>query len=524
MSQTALLALVILVSGVYAVRWANRLAPPRSELPLKTTLATVAAGWVVAGDLTTVPVPDGLDLVVAVLGPLYVFGPLAAAALVRGGRTRFATTAVDALYWTPVGRAALRRFLAGIALQRGDLHGAERLAPEGDAVLPVLLAARRRAWDEVLAAAPAEVPATGAQSGAWSVEAARIQALLELDATEEAAERIRVLEVRAEEPDAGPALHAAARLSAARLAAARGRVEETRRRLNPPPEGVPAHELFATLAEAAARARHAAEGDLWTRAFAAAPPPLRARYAERIRAAGGTVPELRPVRPWGTWALTGALLLAYLGQVGLDRFGTAVPTSVGRLDPSWAAAAFLLGVPGAPAADAWWRTLSYAYVHGNLIHIALNAWVLFDVGRMLEGRRHWGDLTAAFVAGTAMGAYLTQVAQAGQVVVLVGASGGVLGVAGALLADVLRGRGAADRQLTRALLQWILLIGVLSVAVPGVSLWGHVGGVVGGLLWGFARQGAPAGAGVSRVAGYLSVSLLVGVAGIVVSNGVGLLR
>jgi membrane associated rhomboid family serine protease len=100
-------------------------------------------------------------------------------------------------------------------------------------------------------------------------------------------------------------------------------------------------------------------------------------------------------------------------------------------------------------------------------------------------------VVVAFVAGTAMGGYITSIAQASDAVVLVGASGGVLGIAGALLADVLRSRGRTDRVLTRSLLQWMALIALLSVAVPNVSLWGHVGGVVGGLLWGFMRQGLP---------------------------------
>ena len=76
------------------------------------------------------------------------------------------------------------------------------------------------------------------------------------------------------------------------------------------------------------------------------------------------------------------------------------------------------------------------------MHVGFNLWVLFDIGRMVEVRRGPGYLAAAFVAGTAMGAYLTSVAQAGETLVLVGASGGVLGVAGALLADVAAGRGA----------------------------------------------------------------------------------
>ena len=176
---------------------------------------------------------------------------------------------------------------------------------------------------------------------------------------------------------------------------------------------------------------------------------------------------------------------------------------------AWAAAAGFLTVnPAAPGGDAPWRYLSYAFVHGGLLHIGLNLWVLFDIGRLYESRRLWGNLLLAFVFGSVLGAYLTFVVQGGAPPGVIGASGGVLGVGGALLADVLRGRAAQDRLLTRSLLQWIGLIVVFSVAIPGVSLWGHVGGLLGGLLWGFIRQGLPNTRQVDLVAGVLSVTLL----------------
>jgi hypothetical protein len=49
---------------------------------------------------------------------------------------------------------------------------------------------------------------------------------------------------------------------------------------------------------------------------------------------------------------------------------------------------------------------------------------------------------------------------------------------------------------------------IFSVALPNVSLWGHVGGLVGGLLWGFIRQGLPTGQNLDRFAGGVSLGLL----------------
>jgi len=512
MSAWALFALVVTVTGIYAVRWTRRLARRSSELPVKTMAATVTAAALVAADIVGAAPAEPIVPLLAVLAAVYVFAPLVITALGRQGRFSPAAALVSALYWTPTGREGVQRLLVQVALRRGALAAAERLMPRDAPLLRLQWLAASERWSEVLAdhgdgvAGPAggETP-----DNAWLVAEARVRALLALDRLPEAEAATERLARAAERDDAGPILSRVARLAAARLAAARGRLDEAQRELDPAPAGVAAHELFAILALAAERGGHdAAAGELWTRAYAAAPEPLRPRYEHHIVASGREVPIVVRRQPLGTWALTAGLAAMYLGQTILDGVAQPVATALGRLDPSQAASALLLNVPGVPEGDAWWRLFSYAFVHGNLLHIGLNAWVLFDVGRLYESRRSWGDLVSAFVFGTAMGGYLTTVAQSGDVVVLVGASGGVLGVAGALLADVLRGRGAADRSLTRSLVQWMGLIALLSVAVPGVSLWGHVGGVIGGLLWGFARQGLPAGPRTSQLAGGAGLALL----------------
>ena len=503
MSQLALIALVVAVTGIYAVRWTRRLAPGWSELPAKTLAATLLAGLVVVADLGGVSGDPAVLAAATGAALLFVFAPLLVTTLARSGAFGVAEGVVRALYWTPQGRDGLRRLLAQVALRRGDLDAADRAIPSDAELLRTQWLAASGRWREVL-----ERRVEGEGDNVWLAEEARIRALLALDRLDEAEGRVERLRGAAVAPDAGPILTRVAQMAEVRLAAARGRLDEAQRHLQPPPAGVPPHELFAVLAQAAERGGHPAAGELWSRAYATAPPPLRPRYAERVEEGGGSLPTLRARNPLGTWSLTAAIVAAYLGQLSLDRFASPVATALGRLDPSQAAAAFLMGVPGVSGGDAWWRFLSYAFVHGNLVHIALNAWVLIDIGRMYEARRTWGDLLAAFAFGTLMGGYLTQVAQSGQVVVLVGASGGVLGVAGALLADVLRGRGASDRALTRSLVQWMALIALLSVAVPGVSLWGHVGGVIGGLLWGFARQGLPRDRRLSDAAGALSAGAL----------------
>lgn len=504
MTQPALLSLVVAITGIYAFRWTRRLAPGTSELPVKTLIAVVLAALMVIAEFTALRAGPAFTWLALTVGPVYVLAPVVVLGLARGRRYRIAHALVRLLYWTGDGRDGLRRLLTQAALQHGDAAAAAALVPDDAPLLRVQLAALRTDWEEVLRL---DVPGEG--DNLALAEAARVEALIALERLDEAEGRVEGMRRRVEAEDAGPLAQRALQVSRARLAAARGRLPEAQAALQPPPPGVPPHRLLAILGRAATLAGHQAAPELWTRAYTAAPPAWKARYRPELEALGREIPATTRSTPVATLSLVAALVAFYLAQLALDAQAGPVMTALGRLQASSASAAFLLNIPGVDASDAPWRFLSYALVHGNLVHIALNAWVAWDVGRLYEARRGWGALLAAFVAGTAMGGYLTQVAQAGDTVILVGASGGVLGVAGALLADVVRGRGAGDRMLSRSLLQWMVLIALLSVAVPNVSLWGHVGGVVGGALWGFVRQGLPGDPRIPRVAGGLAVAAMV---------------
>jgi membrane associated rhomboid family serine protease len=508
MSQDTLFLLVVTIFGFYAVRWSLRLAPASSELPVKTMVATALGALVALEDLLGYSIGPQLRLLVLIGSPLFIFGPLLAAALARGRRYGLAALLGNLLYWGAEGRHALSRLLAQAALQQGDVGAALNLLPSAaDPLLLIQAYALQGEWYKVL---DLNVPARGDNS--FLADDARIQALIALGRLDDAADLLGRMRARweAHAPGQGPIGYRTIVLAEARLAAEQGRIDAVRETLRNPLPGVPAHVIYGIYGRTAEQARRLEEaGTLYAHAFSAAPEALRGRYARKLEQLGQPLPKvLRRDYGRGTWALLGGLVLLYGLQLLLDSQARDVFTFAGLLRPSDAAAAFMLNIPGAPQAEAVWRHLSYAFVHGNLVHIGFNLWVLFDLGRVYEARRGWGNLLAAFVLGSVMGAYLTGIAQAGDTLLLVGASGGVLGVGGALLADALRSHAPADRQLTRSLLQWIVLIVVFSVAIPNVSLWGHLGGLVGGLLWGFARQGMPVSARLDRFAGGLSLGLL----------------
>jgi membrane associated rhomboid family serine protease len=168
------------------------------------------------------------------------------------------------------------------------------------------------------------------------------------------------------------------------------------------------------------------------------------------------------------------------------------------------------GVLAAPLVDQgdWWRLITAAFLHYGPIHLALNMLSLWWFGSAVEqvlGRGRY--LLLYLVSGLAgsAGALL-----ASPNALTAGASGAIFGILGAAF--------VLERQRTYVLgggaLSVIALNVVFTFAVPGISIGGHLGGLVGGALGvlalsrfgrGHAVYGRP---GVVGVAGLIGVGVL----------------
>jgi membrane associated rhomboid family serine protease len=502
MQATALVWMMVLL-GLVATHWLRRLAPLRSELPGKALATTAALLWVA---LAGSPLLDRAWPWLALPVGLWVIAPLLIPRLAAAGGWALALGAVNALYWSAAGRDGMRRLLTQTALRQGEGARALALLPSAASES---FAAQAHAllgdWAAVLAVPlppPREAPA------GW---AARVEALLAVGEGQAAAEMASRLRAELERGGSQPSLYRAVILAEAHIDAEQGNLRRMPVMLESTPVGVPVEVWYALLARAMERLGERERAlRLHAEAYRVASPARRRQHAEVLDAAGWPKPRTLQVvgRAPATVALVGFLAAAYLGQTWLDlSLGTLTLGNL-RLNASSVASALLLGVPEFPTRDAPWRFLSYAFVHGNLLHVGLNLWVLWDLGRMVEARRGPGYLVAAFTVGAFVGGWLTANQQAGEVLVLVGASGGVLGVAGAWLADLSRRQDASDRAQLRNLVQWLVLMAFISLALPFVSWWGHLGGVLGGALWGFARLGLPAARSVDRIVGGLAALAL----------------
>ncbi|WP_247827589.1 rhomboid family intramembrane serine protease [Arthrobacter antioxidans] len=137
---------------------------------------------------------------------------------------------------------------------------------------------------------------------------------------------------------------------------------------------------------------------------------------------------------------------------------------------------FTAGVEGALPAQPW-RMLTAAFLHspGSYLHIAFNMYALYILGKSLEptlGRARFLALYLISALGGSVGVLLLS-GNPGQGVV--GASGAVFGLFGALFI-VQRKRGGDVRQI-------VVLIAInaaLGFLVPSIAWQAHLGGLVAG--------------------------------------------
>jgi len=152
--------------------------------------------------------------------------------------------------------------------------------------------------------------------------------------------------------------------------------------------------------------------------------------------------------------------------------------------------AFLLKLGALPANGAlhgqYWRLATYSFLHFNGAHLFVNVLLLFWVGRIVES---W----VGFAYAAAI--YVSSVLSSAAVILLfhnlhpkagatVGASGGIFGLlAAALIISHRHGAGSLDRESRLRTWLWIaLLVGLGISFLPGISMAGHVGGLIGGTL------------------------------------------
>jgi membrane associated rhomboid family serine protease len=235
---------------------------------------------------------------------------------------------------------------------------------------------------------------------------------------------------------------------------------------------------------------HATQGQSKVRA------PVRRRATRRAS-------YISTEQPVVTWSLIALNVVVYLITVAQ---GAGINSPGGSLFAKW-----VLYGPAVAGGD-WWRLITAAFLHANLLHIGLNMLALVWLGAPVE--RYLGHLqylALYLVAGLAGSAGALLATPTG---VTVGASGAIFGILGALLIIEYQATGNIAGQAFT-----LIVINLLfSFTVSGISVGGHIGGLIGGIaaalaLTRFGRTrlayGRPGLVGVASLVGVGLLSVLV---------------
>jgi membrane associated rhomboid family serine protease len=189
---------------------------------------------------------------------------------------------------------------------------------------------------------------------------------------------------------------------------------------------------------------------------------------ERTKVTRGAVGPSRYDTP-ATFVLIALNVVAFLVEIaggggGLSPRGSSVLLDFGLYGP------FV-------AEGEWYRLLTSGFLHISLIHIGFNMFALYFLGRILEpgiGTPRFVALYFASLFAGSLGATLLS-----PDTLTIGASGAVFGIFGATFV-IARHRGIAGLASSIGII--LLLNLAITFGNPEISIGGHLGGLVGGVL------------------------------------------
>ena len=130
-----------------------------------------------------------------------------------------------------------------------------------------------------------------------------------------------------------------------------------------------------------------------------------------------------------------------------------------------------------------WRFLTPALLHGSLPHIAFNMYALLSFGTGLERYFGHGRFLLLYVLGAFAGNVASFLYSPGY---SVGASTAIFGLLGAEAIFLIQNRKVFPGQFRSAIgnIVFIAAINLFIIgSLPGIDNWGHIGGLVGGLMF-----------------------------------------
>jgi len=136
----------------------------------------------------------------------------------------------------------------------------------------------------------------------------------------------------------------------------------------------------------------------------------------------------------------------------------------------------------------FWRLFTPMLLHGSIMHIGFNMYALYLFGRRLERYfGHWRFLTLYLISGFAGNVISMMFTESPSL----GASTAIFGLLGAQGIFIYQNKALFGNQ-TRQALQSIIMVAAINLFIglsPGIDNWGHIGGLIAGVI--FTWLGGP---------------------------------
>jgi rhomboid protease GluP len=200
--------------------------------------------------------------------------------------------------------------------------------------------------------------------------------------------------------------------------------------------------------------------------------------------------------------VTTALLIANFLMLGVSWLAFAAAGKGGGLTILWGLGGepqYRLGASYGPAifyGHEWWRLVTAQFLHGGLIHIGFNMMVLMQIGPAIEEVYGSARYLFLYIVTGAFGYVLSSITGHFSL----GASAGLLGLIGLMLAITSKRGGSQMRELrSRIITSLVILFAIGFTGFMAMDNWAHGGGLAAGFLLGkiFADR-APATANERR--------------------------
>jgi rhomboid protease GluP len=131
----------------------------------------------------------------------------------------------------------------------------------------------------------------------------------------------------------------------------------------------------------------------------------------------------------------------------------------------------------------WWRFVTPIFLHGGLLHLGMNSWVLYDLGPAVEalyGRQKFLVLYVLTGIAGVVASFLWRPSS-----ISIGASGAIFGLIGSMIAYGYRNRRTVGDPVRNMFVKWAIYALLFGFLVPGLDNAAHIGGLMAGMAFGW---------------------------------------